>query len=75
MSLKRSRLTKKQKSDAVNDAVIFRELEGVLVVIRLAALSDDGKRLSVSLREKLPASFIRKSKLVQKCTDFSIQHA
>jgi hypothetical protein len=75
MSLKRSRLTKKQESDAVNDAVIFRKHEGALVVIRLATFRDDGKRLNVSPREKLLTSFIRKPKLVQKCTDFSIQDA
>jgi hypothetical protein len=50
-------LAKKQSSVSVNDAVILREHEGVLVVIRLAALRDDGKRLSVSPREKLLTSF------------------
>lgn len=50
-------LAKKQSSVTVNDDVILREHEGVLVVIRLAALRDDGKRLSVSPREKLLTSF------------------
>lgn len=77
MCLKKIALAKKQSSVTVNDAVILREHEGVLVVIRLAALSDDGKRLNVSPREKVLTSFMfmRKSILVPKCTDFSIQNA
>jgi hypothetical protein len=77
MCLNKIALVKKQSSVTVNDAVIFREHEGVLVVIRLAALSDDGKRLNVSPREKVLTSFMfmRKSILVPKCTDFSIQNA
>jgi hypothetical protein len=42
---KKIALAKKQSSATANDAIIFRGHEGVLVVIRLATFSDDGKRL------------------------------
>jgi hypothetical protein len=50
-------LAKKQRYATVNDAVILRGHEGVLVVIRLATFSDDGKRLGGETSRKTTGVF------------------
>jgi hypothetical protein len=68
-------VAKKESSATVNDLVILREHEGVLLLLvsRPSAMMANG--LGVRPREKLLTFFIRKPTLVPKCTDFSIQNA